>query len=75
MDIRMHWHPSGDFLCVKVDRLSKNSSSRSRLTSFELFRMRAKAIAVDVVELQEEVPLPSSSAANPAHHTAGYLKP
>jgi len=51
----MHWQTAGDFLCVKVDRFSKDSKSKEKLTSFELFRMRARSIAVDVVEWSEEV--------------------
>eukprot|EP01010_Urceolus_cornutus_P001313 NODE_184_length_2090_cov_947.391965_g145_i0.p1 GENE.NODE_184_length_2090_cov_947.391965_g145_i0~~NODE_184_length_2090_cov_947.391965_g145_i0.p1 ORF type:complete len:591 (+),score=160.45 NODE_184_length_2090_cov_947.391965_g145_i0:249-2021(+) len=57
VDIRMHWQSAGEFLCVKVDRHKKSASSKERVTSFELFRLRSKAdaIPVDVVELKEEV--------------------
>eukprot|EP00995_Heteronema_vittatum_P010263 NODE_56_length_2190_cov_645.855675_g47_i0.p1 GENE.NODE_56_length_2190_cov_645.855675_g47_i0~~NODE_56_length_2190_cov_645.855675_g47_i0.p1 ORF type:complete len:668 (+),score=304.87 NODE_56_length_2190_cov_645.855675_g47_i0:260-2005(+) len=54
LDIRMHWQSEGHFLCVKVDRYSKNSKMKEKVTSFELFRMQADG-AVEVVELHEEV--------------------
>lgn len=55
VDIKMHWQSQGEFLCVKVDRYSKSTTTKEKVTNFELFRMKAKAYAVDVVELTEEV--------------------
>jgi len=55
VDIKLHWQSNGDFLCVKVDRYSKTSTAKERVTNFELFHMRESPIAVEVVELTEEV--------------------
>eukprot|EP01012_Entosiphon_sulcatum_P040546 TRINITY_DN54217_c0_g1_i1.p1 TRINITY_DN54217_c0_g1~~TRINITY_DN54217_c0_g1_i1.p1 ORF type:complete len:652 (-),score=142.64 TRINITY_DN54217_c0_g1_i1:65-2020(-) len=56
-DIRMHWQSEGHFLCVKVDRCAKGSKEKRKVTNFELFRLRSatQPIAVDVVELTDEV--------------------
>lgn len=52
-DCKMHWHPSGDFLGVKVDRMSK--SKKTFFTNFELFRMREKEIPIELIELKDSI--------------------
>ncbi len=47
----MHWHPSGDFLCVKVDKLKKKTT----YTDFELFRLREKDIPTEQIEIKENI--------------------
>eukprot|EP00906_Rhabdomonas_costata_P026394 RCo037589 len=54
-DARIHWQTAGNFLCVKVDRQKKDMKALDRLTSFELFRMRTKPVAIESVEVSEEV--------------------
>lgn len=51
-DIRLHWHQQGNFLCCKVDRLTK--SKKGHFTNFELFRVKAKDIPVEVLEYKEK---------------------
>jgi translation initiation factor 3 subunit B len=50
-DCRIHWHPQGDYLCVKVDRHTK--SKKSTFSSLELFHIREKGVPVDVIELKD----------------------
>lgn len=52
-DCKLHWHPQGDYLCVKVDRHTK--TKKSLFCNFELFRMREKDYPVEVVELKDPV--------------------
>jgi len=52
-DCKLHWHPQGDYLCVKVDRHTK--SKKGMFCNFELFRMREKDYPVEVVELKDPV--------------------
>lgn len=52
-DCKLHWHPQGDYLCVKVDRHTK--TKKSTFCNFELFRMREKDYPVEVVELKDPV--------------------
>lgn len=52
-DCKLHWHPQGDFLCVKVDRHTK--TKKSMFCNFEIFRMREKDFPVEVVELKDPV--------------------
>lgn len=52
-DCKLHWHPQGDYLCVKVDRHTK--TKKSMFCNFEIFRMREKDFPVEVVELKDPV--------------------
>jgi len=52
-DCKMHWHPSGTYLCVKVDRTSK--SKKSTFTDFLLLRMREKDIPIEQIEVKETI--------------------
>jgi hypothetical protein len=36
VDVKIFWHPQGDYLAVKVDRFTK--TKKSTYTGFELFR-------------------------------------
>lgn len=51
-NIVLHWQQEGKFLCCKVDRLTK--SKKGQFTNFELFRVRAKDIPVEVLEYKEK---------------------
>lgn len=45
-DVKIFWHPQGDYLAVKVDRFTK--TKKSTYTGFELFSIREKDIPMDV---------------------------
>lgn len=50
---KLHWHPSGNYLCVKVTRHSK--SKKTQYTNFELFRIRDKLVPVEMKEMKDTV--------------------
>lgn len=50
---RFYWHPSGDYLCVQVDRHSK--SKKTIYTNFEIFRVTEKDVPVEVLEFKDPV--------------------
>ncbi|XP_071813465.1 eukaryotic translation initiation factor 3 subunit B-like [Apostichopus japonicus] len=52
-DCKMHWQTQGDYLCVKVDRVTKSKKVQS--CNFEIFRIREKLFPVDSVELKEGI--------------------
>jgi len=52
VDIKMHWHPQGDYLCVKV---SRRKSKKTLMTNFEIFRMRSKDIPIETLELETNI--------------------
>lgn len=49
-DCKLHWHPQGDYLCVKVDRHTK--TKKSMFCNLELFKTREKDFPVEVIELK-----------------------
>lgn len=51
-NIVLHWQQEGRFLCCKVDRLTK--SKKGQFTNFELFRVKAKDVPVEVLEYKEK---------------------
>ncbi|PJF17359.1 Eukaryotic translation initiation factor 3 subunit B [Paramicrosporidium saccamoebae] len=58
---QVHWHARGDYLCVQVERHSKNK--KQIFSNLELFRLREKGIPVDCLEFKE--PLITSFAWEP----------
>lgn len=48
-DVKIFWHPQGDYLAVKVDRFTK--TKKSTYTGFELFSLRDRDIPMEVLEL------------------------
>ncbi|KAK9801869.1 hypothetical protein WJX73_004633 [Symbiochloris irregularis] len=48
-DVRLFWHPQGDFLAVQVDRYTK--TRKSTFTSFELFSVKERDIPMEVLDL------------------------
>ncbi len=52
-ECRLHWHPDGTYLCVKVLRHSK--SKKTMYNNFELFRVRDPGVPVEMLELRNEV--------------------
>eukprot|EP00744_Colponema_vietnamica_P002564 GILI01003999.1.p2 GENE.GILI01003999.1~~GILI01003999.1.p2 ORF type:complete len:690 (-),score=205.63 GILI01003999.1:143-2212(-) len=53
-DCKMHWQSNGDFLCVKVTRLTK-SKKTAATTNLEVFRMRDKQFPVEMLEIKERI--------------------
>lgn len=51
-NIVLHWHQEGKFLCCKVDRLTK--SKKGQFSNFELFRVKAKDMPIEVLEYKEK---------------------
>ncbi|KAJ9439572.1 Eukaryotic translation initiation factor 3 subunit B [Diplonema papillatum] len=54
-NIRMTWHPQGDFLACKVERIKKSQAGNTTISAYELFRIRHKDRAVETIELPEQV--------------------
>ncbi|KAG6621284.1 Eukaryotic translation initiation factor 3 subunit [Phytophthora cinnamomi] len=52
-DCKLHWHPNGTFLCVKVTRHSK--SKKTMYTNFELFRVHEQLVPVEMLEVKENI--------------------
>lgn len=52
IDIKIHWHDHGDFLCVKVTR---RKTKKTTTTNFEIFRMKVKEIPIEVTELEANI--------------------
>lgn len=52
-DCKLHWHPNGTYLCVKVTRHSK--SKKTLFTNFEIFRVREALVPVEMLEMKETV--------------------
>lgn len=50
--IKLIWHAQGTFLCCEVERVTK--SKKGRFTNFELFRVKAKDIPIEVLEYKEK---------------------
>jgi translation initiation factor 3 subunit B len=65
-DVRMAWHPQGDFLAVRVEKWTK--TRKSTTTNLELFSMRQKNIPVDMLELPNKSEKISGLAWEPHGH-------
>ena len=48
-DVRLFWHPQGDYLAVQVDRFTK--TRKSTYTSFELFSVKERDIPMEARHL------------------------
>lgn len=44
-DVRLFWHPQGDYLAVQVDRFTK--TRKSTFTAFELFSVKERDIPME----------------------------
>ncbi|XP_062507471.1 eukaryotic translation initiation factor 3 subunit B-like [Corticium candelabrum] len=49
----LYWQKCGDFLCVKVGRLTTKSKKSATAYNLEVFSVRAKLIPVDSIEIKE----------------------
>lgn len=52
-DCRFHWQDDGEYLCVKVDRYTRNK--KSTFTNLEFFRLTERDIPVEAIELKDTV--------------------
>lgn len=52
-DCRFHWQDEGKYLCVKVDRFTRNK--KSTFTNLEFFRLQERDIPVEAIELKDTV--------------------
>ncbi|KAF0689111.1 Aste57867_19383 [Aphanomyces stellatus] len=52
-DCHLQWHPSGQFLSVKVTRHSK--SKKTLFTNFEIFRTAEALVPVEMLEMKEAI--------------------
>ncbi|KAL4518998.1 hypothetical protein Ndes2526A_g00106 [Nannochloris sp. 'desiccata'] len=48
-DVRMAWHPQGDYLAIRVEKWTK--TRKSTTTNLEIFSMRQRNVPVDMLEL------------------------
>lgn len=51
-EVRLFWHPQGEYMCVKVDRFTK--TKKTTYTGFELFRVNEKECPMEVLELENK---------------------
>lgn len=65
-DVKIFWHPQGDYLAVKVDRFTK--TKKSTYTGFELFSIRERDIPMEVLELPNKSEKILSFAWEPKGH-------
>lgn len=65
-DVRMAWHPQGDYLAVRVEKWTK--TRKSTTTNLELFSIRQKNIPVDMLELPNKSEKISGLAWEPHGH-------
>ena len=70
-DIKMYWHPQGDYLAVKVERFTK--TKKSTFFGFELFSLRDTDIPMDVLELPNKSEKVISLAWEPKGHRFAVL--
>lgn len=52
IDIKLHWHDQGDYLCVKVAR---RKTKKTIITNFEIFRIRQKEMPIETVEFEQNI--------------------
>ena len=51
-DVKMYWHPQGEYLAAKVDRHTK--SRKTIYTGFELFSTKEKDVPMEVLEMEKK---------------------
>ena len=51
-DVKLYWHPQGEYLAAKVDRHTK--SKKTIYTGFELFSTKEKDVPMEVLELENK---------------------
>ncbi|PVU96646.1 hypothetical protein BB561_001043 [Smittium simulii] len=52
-DITLHWHPTGQVLCARIQKYTK--TKKSTFSVLEIFRLNAKDISSDIVEFKDNV--------------------
>ncbi|KAK9824494.1 hypothetical protein WJX72_010811 [[Myrmecia] bisecta] len=51
-DVKMFWHPQGDYLAVRVERYTK--TRKSTYSAFELFSLKERDIPMEILELPDK---------------------
>ncbi|KAF8067212.1 R1 [Scenedesmus sp. PABB004] len=65
-DVKIYWHPQGDYMAVQVGRFTK--TKKSTYTGFELFSIHEQDIPLDVLELPNKADKVLSFAWEPRGH-------
>lgn len=70
-DVRMAWHPQGDYLAVRVEKWSK--ARKSTTTNLEIFSLRQRNVPVDMLELPNKAEKILALAWEPTGHRFALL--
>lgn len=70
-DVRMAWHPQGDYLAVRVEKWSK--ARKSTTTNLEIFSLRQRNVPVDMLELPNKAEKILALAWEPTGHRFAIL--
>ena len=70
-DVRMAWHPEGDYLAVRVEKWTK--TRKSTTTNLEIFSLRQRNIPVDMLELPNKAEKILGLAWEPRGHRFAIL--
>ena len=66
----MYWHPEGNYLLAKVERLKTKST---KATSFEVFRLKEKDIPIDLTEVADAEEIKSDIFWEPSGNKFSFL--
>jgi translation initiation factor 3 subunit B len=70
-DVRMAWHPQGDYLAVRVEKWTK--TRKSTTTALELFSLRERDVPADMLELPNKAEKVLAVAWEPKGHRFAVL--
>ena len=70
-DVKMAWHPQGDYLAVRVEKWTK--TRKSTTTNLELFSLRERNVPVDMLELPNKAEKVMAVAWEPRGHRFAAL--
>lgn len=65
-DVRMAWHPQGDYMAVRVEKWTK--TRKSTTTNLEVFSLRQRNVPVDMLELPNKAEKITGLAWEPRGH-------
>ena len=65
-DVRMAWHPQGDYMAVRVEKWTK--TKKSTTTNLEVFSLRQRNVPVDMLELPNKAEKITGLAWEPRGH-------
>ena len=70
-DVRMAWHPQGDYLAIRVEKWTK--TRKSTTTNLEIFSLRQRNVPVDMLELPNKTEKILGLAWEPRGHRFAIL--